>query len=290
MVELTYKVTVKDIPEETDKIAIWIPTPWSNSVQRLKNIQLLNNLPYNILADKEYGNRFIYVELSKDKIQNSEISLTAIFDVSRKTYRMRKAKEKKNVLRRFLLPDSLIPLNGKIAQEAHLITKGVDDPYQKAKLLFDHIVTTVKYDKSGVGWGKGDALYACDVRKGNCTDFHSLFIGEARALGIPARFIMGFPLPPKDKAGIISGYHCWAEFYSKEWWIPLDASEASKNLKRKVDYFGFLNTNRISFTIGRDIQLPFAQSNPVKNYIIYPYAEVDGREIPVNWQMSFKNL
>src|SRR5439155_15548256 len=34
--------------------------------------------------------------------------------------------------------------------------------------------------------------------KGNCTDFHTLFIALARASGIPARWNMGFPLAYGD--------------------------------------------------------------------------------------------
>jgi transglutaminase-like putative cysteine protease len=44
----------------------------------------------------------------------------------------------------------------------------------------------MRYDKTGTGWGRGDVLYACDAKKGNCTDFHSLFIAMARSQGIPA--------------------------------------------------------------------------------------------------------
>jgi transglutaminase-like putative cysteine protease len=68
-------------------------------------------------------------------------------------------------------------------------------------------------DKSGEGWGGGDTIYACDVRKGNCTDFHSLFIGMARASNIPARFVSGFPVPENANQGEIPAYHCWAKFY-----------------------------------------------------------------------------
>jgi hypothetical protein len=68
-------------------------------------------------------------------------------------------------------------------------------------------------------------IYACEVGRGNCTDFHSLFIGLARAAGIPARFVMGFPLPVGQSEGGITGYHCWAEFYDEGLgWVPLDAS------------------------------------------------------------------
>jgi hypothetical protein len=75
--------------------------------------------------------------------------------------------------------------------------------------------------------------------RGNCTDFHSLFIALARARGIPARFIIGFPLGT-GPSGQIPGYHCWAEFYSGGVWVPVDASEAWKNPSRHDYYFGHL--------------------------------------------------
>ena len=39
------------------------------------------------------------------------------------------------------------------------------------------VVSTVKYDKTGRGWGRNDIHYACEERQGNCTDFHAIFIG-----------------------------------------------------------------------------------------------------------------
>jgi transglutaminase-like putative cysteine protease len=75
----------------------------------------------------------------------------------------------------------------------------------------------MKYDKTGTGWGRGDAAYFCAAKKGNCTDFHGFFVGLARAAGIPARFAIGFPVPAKATEGMIGGYHSWAEFYVAEY-------------------------------------------------------------------------
>ncbi len=73
-------------------------------------------------------------------------------------------------------------------------------------------------------------LFACDERYGNCTDFHSLFIGEARSLGIPSRFHMGIPFPMDSNEGEIGGYHCWAEFWIDGYgWIPIDAQSVKRN-------------------------------------------------------------
>src|SRR5437773_341931 len=76
---------------------------------------------------------------------------------------------------------------------------------EMARAIYNHVVATVKYDKSGKGWGRGDIYYACENRRGNCTDFHAIFIGYARALGIPARFAIGFPLPADRGSGQIAG-------------------------------------------------------------------------------------
>ena len=74
----------------------------------------------------------------------------------------------------------------------------------------------MRYDKTSSGWGRGDAVWACDAKRGNCTDFHSPFIGMLRVDGIPAGFDIGFPLPENKDKGDIAGYHCWAEFYAPQ--------------------------------------------------------------------------
>ena len=60
--------------------------------------------------------------------------------------------------------------------------------------------TTMQYDKVAPGWGKGDFDRACEVGKGNCTDFHAKFTGIGRAAGIPVRFTMGIPMTHRREA------------------------------------------------------------------------------------------
>jgi hypothetical protein len=101
----------------------------------------------------------------------------------------------------------------------------------------------------------------------------------ARAAGIPARFVMGFPLPVGEDEGEVSGYHCWAEFHDERLgWVPIDASEAWKRPERREFFFGGLDANRMEFTIGRDIPLiPGSKAGgAVLNYSIYPHVVVNG--------------
>src|SRR5436190_1115081 len=142
-------------------------------------------------------------------------------------------------LTRSLAPDRLVPLDGLIARLAGEQTKGLDGPLDKARAIYDYVLSIMRYDKTGEGWGRGDAIYAYNVKRGNCTDFHALVIGMMRAMGIPARFEIGFPLPRDRKSGEISGYHCWAQFWIDGLgWVPIDASEAWKDPVRRDYFFG----------------------------------------------------
>jgi len=135
----------------------------------------------------------------------------------------------------------------------------------------------MKYDKSGSGWGRGDAVYACDVKTGNCTDFHALFIALARSAGIPARFAIGFTIPSQGTTGKIEGYHCWAEFRAGDKWVPVDISEAAKAPKLADYYFGHHPANRLELSQGRWLEVqPPTQEGPI-NFLVHPYVEVNGK-------------
>src|SRR5260370_23829162 len=95
---------------------------------------------------------------------------------------------------RFLHPEKLVPINETFRTLAEKTVAGKTDDLERAKALYDHVMGRMRYDKSGTGWGRGDAMHACDARTGNCTDFHSYFIALARSLGIPALLPIGATL------------------------------------------------------------------------------------------------
>src|SRR5207253_1137230 len=143
------------------------------------------------------------------------------------------------------------------------------------------------------GWGLGDIPYCLKVGKGNCTDFHTLFIALARATGIPARWNMGFPVAYGDgKADTgdqtVAGYHCWAEFYAPgAGWVPVDISEARKHPELKAYFFGGLSGNRVLFTRARDALLEPDRTGRRLNYFIYPVARADGQEVSSEWTLRY---
>jgi transglutaminase-like putative cysteine protease len=178
------------------------------------------------------------------------------------------------------LPDAMIPLDGKVAAVAASL-KTSSDPRETARALYLHTLERMRYDKpeGDQGWGRGDAEWACDAKFGNCTDFHSYFMGLARVKGLAARFEMGFPIPGgQEKEAKVGGYHCWAYVWVEpDGWVPVDISEADKNPDKAEYFFGALDANRVTMTGGRDLVLDPQPACGTLNFFVYPYAEIDGQ-------------
>ena len=277
-----YGFTVEDVPSDSKNVKAWIPVPQSGDHQTIGAVRVSDGLGYEVVREAVHGNRFIVVDLPNGASSPRPDEIVVSYRVDRIPDRTMSAdgqstKRSNGELARYLRPNQLIPLEGAIALEAKRVAGTGTDPLTQARALYDNIVATVRYDKSGTGWGRGDAVYACDERAGNCTDFHSLFIAEARSLGIPARFVMGFPIPEDAPEGTVGGYHCWAEFYVEDHgWVPVDASEAHKHPGKREAFFGGLDANRVAVTLGRDITIPGTNGEPF-NYVIYPHVEIDGK-------------
>lgn len=278
---LSCQLEIENLPAGLTDLDIWIPCPLSDERQQITDFRITPRLPYEMYADPVYDNQIIHFALS-DQIPR-RIQLNVEFDVNRTEDRSILDGERLNNVTTdldislFLSSNKLVPVTGRIAREADSVAGNYPTALEKTRALYWHLIETMRYDKSGEGWGNGDALYACNVRRGNCTDIHSLFIGMARSLNIPARFVIGFPLPEEPTENVINGYHCWAEFYLKDrGWLPVDISEAIKHPENREYFFGQLDANRVSFTVGRDIELRPEPKTVSLNYFVYPYVLVDG--------------
>ena len=282
----TYSFTVKDIPAGAKLARVWVPVPQTDRHQTVRVLAVKAPVKTRMTEETEYGNRMMYAEIENPAASKAEFTLE--YEVTRREYsrgdyaQLERTDRKPGVvpvsMNRLIAPDTLIPTDGKIKELAAEVTGSQSGTVAKAKAAYDYFFTNMRYDKTGEGWGRGDAVWACDSKRGNCTDFHSPFIGVLRADGIPARFNIGFPLPENKDKGEIPGYHCWAEFYAyKTGWIPIDISEAWKAKEKQDYFFGSVDANRVQFSTGRDVTLSPKQDGPALNYFVYPYVEVDGK-------------
>jgi transglutaminase-like putative cysteine protease len=290
----TYTAMVNNIPDGAKSVSMWVPYPVSDAHQVVSDVQFRSPLATRISKEPGYGNSALYMTVDNPKERSIPIEVS--FKVTRKEYVRRDfehppAKAPEPAPARYLQPDTLVPLNDVVRKISADVTAGKKTDLDRARAIYDYVVANMKYDKTGTGWGNGDILWACDAKRGNCTDFHALFIGLCRAAGIPARFSIGFPLPEKRGEGEIPGYHCWAEFYLKGYgWVPVDASEAAKHPEKKEYFFGAHDENRVQLSTGRDIILSPKQSGGPLNYFVYPYVEVDGAPFKdVTRKFSFRD-
>jgi hypothetical protein len=294
-----YGFTVKNV-SPGERVRVWIPLAHSDAFQEVKVTAKSGDLALKQVPQPEYGNVVLYAETAK--ADREEYKFSVDYDVVRREHRVlvngQPAPQDgplhpvpKVELARYLKADRLVPVTGVPADLAVEQTKGATTQLEKAKDIYEYVFRTMKYDKTGTGWGHGDALWACDSKHGNCTDFHSVFISMARSQNIPARFQIGFPLPADKTSSEIPGYHCWAEFYIDSiGWIPVDISEAWKHQEKRDYFFGAHDVNRFQFTQGRDLKLTPAQDGEPLNYFVYPYVEVAGKENPnVSIALSFED-
>lgn len=278
--EFTYRVK---LPALSNSAKLWVPAAKSDSFQKVKTGKIDGLRPKEI-SERTHGNKILFSQLQPT---DSGKVLHINYTVMR---REKNAYAAEDDVARYLRPERLVPTNETFRTLALNATKGKSTALQQARALYDHTLERMKYDKSGTGWGRGDAKYACDVRTGNCTDFHAYFIALARSIGIPARFAIGFTIPADKSDGVISGYHCWAECLADGKWVPVDISEADKFPELADYYFGHHPANRFELTQGRDLVIDPAPADSPVNFLIYPLLEVDGKPLKTENEFTFRRL
>ena len=280
--EFTYRAT---LPEMNKTSRIWIPVPVSDEFQEIELKSFKSPVAYEILDENNHGNKVYFMELNSEN-SGQIIEINYLVNRREKGVYENKLGDPLDYLR----PNRLVPTNEDFNKIAKKVVDGKLGSLAQARALYDHTIDRMKYIKTGDGWGKGDAVYACDLKTGNCTDFHSYFIALARSVDIPARFAIGASIPSSRNEGGIDGYHCWAEFYTNGKWWPIDISEGDKCSALSTYYFGHNPANRIEFSHGRDLVVePGPESGPI-NFLAYPVLEIGGKLAKAKVEFTFNRI
>lgn len=282
--EFTYSLTLPQL-NEGQKGKVWLPVAHSDPFQKVEVQKEENPLSVKKTRDTKFENEVIFLEFGPTDA-NKKISYKY------KTTRFEKPAfpNDEKALKAYLEAEPLVPLDERFKKLAQEVTQSKKSDLEKGRAIYDYVLSVMKYDKSGTGWGRGDAIYACDVKKGNCTDFHALFIAIARSAKIPSRFMVGFTIPPDRNEGAVEGYHCWAEFLADGKWVPVDISEAWKNPSAKDYYFGHHPANRFEMTRGRQLAFNEMPKEGPINFLVHPYIEVDGKAVKPTTEYFFHRI
>ena len=96
-------------------------------------------------------------------------------------------------LQYFLQPSQLIPTGGIVKETAVPIIRGAKTDVEKARAIYEWIVDNTFRNPKTRGCGLGDIRFMLESRDlgGKCADLNALYVGLARAVGLPARDVYG---------------------------------------------------------------------------------------------------
>lgn len=316
--EATFRVEHRihvPVPEGSTSVRIWFPLPREEEHQTVRDLEIEAPAGFSETTDR-LGNRYVHVEASA--AAGSAVDVVTRFVVTRREYngvldaaRTRPLSDaERSEYARYLGSDRHIVVDDRIRQLAQEIAGDEPNPLHAARRLYDWTLDNVEYwVKDPSKWKAspvGSSEYCLSERTGNCTDFHSLWTALARARGIPTRMKYGSLFKPSlDGVDQDASYHCWPEsWFPGLGWVPndvavadiyvgaiaLDANNRDKVVlttaagysgpdPRFVDYyFGNLDSRRVTWTEGRDLQLEPPQRGGPVNAVAKGYVEIDGRE------------
>jgi len=218
-------------------------------------------------------------------------------------------------LKHFLRPTKLLPTDGIVKATAAEITRDGKTDLGKARAIYEWIVDNTFRNPKTRGCGLGNIRFMLESKDlgGKCADLNALYVGLARAAGLPARDAYGIRVA-KSALGykslgtsseiITKAQHCRAEVYIRGYgWVPVDPADVRKvvleeppgNLplddqmvkKARARLFGSWEMNWIAFNFAHDVVLPKSAGNPV-GFLMYPQAETGGARLDSLDADSFK--
>lgn len=219
-----------------DKSHIWFPLPQRTTGNPEK---WLNPINFKVVTDKKFNNKSAYFLFVAPKLK-----ISAEFPLSNNSYNTDNPEI-------FLQPNSLVQSDHPtIKNIANSLIAGVGSDSEKAKKCFDWVVDYLEY--ANPIRGLYSSVQALTDRKVDCGGFSTLLTALLRTSNVPARCVFGWAVESKY------GYHAWVEFFDnkKSLWIPCDPSVAHLGNRTKLNAgFGFINDNRVIFSVGEDLNL-----------------------------------
>jgi transglutaminase-like putative cysteine protease len=208
-------------------------------------------------------------------------------------------KASRSELAHFLQPTALMPTDGIVKQTALEATKGATTDVEKAKAIYEWIVENTYRNPKTRGCGVGDIKFMLESKDlgGKCADLNALYVGLARASGLPARHIYGLRVAKSDlgfqslgpSTGVCTkGQHCRAEVWLENFgWVPVDPADVRKVVleerggiplndpttqKARAKLFGQWEMNWLAYNYAHDVKLLNSREDAVA-FFMYPNAE-----------------
>src|ERR1700685_1496564 len=286
----TFEITTRaEILKPTGPTRIWLPAA------------LINKTPYQKTLTNKFtadGGSAKLVESQPDSLgivvaefpTGAKPVLTLTSRVSTKDYTIdfsapgNAPKENPAALQHFLRPTKLLPTDGIVKTRAIEITTGAKTDLDKARAIYEWIVVSTFRNPKTRGCGTGDIRFMLETGdlSGKCADLNALYVGLARAAGLPARDVYGIRIAKSElgykslgasSENITKAQHCRAEVYIGGYgWVPVDPADVRKVVLEeppgnsqlddemvkaaRARLFGSWEMNWMGYDFARDIALP----------------------------------
>ncbi len=306
-------LTRLEILKADGKTQAWIPVPAVDERDWFKSLgsAWTSNGDATLVREPKYGVAMLHVEWT-DGEQNPVVKVTSRIATRDRAIDLAKpgrpvplsaAERDRNTQ-----GTELIPIDGIVKQTSDQIVAhaSAETDIEKARTIYEWIVDNTYRDAAVRGCGIGDI--AAMLRTGNlggkCADLNALYVGLARAAGVPARDVYGIRVAPSkfgykslgaNSAVITKAQHCRSEVYLAGFgWVPVDAADVRKvvleepptnlaldDLKviaARRALFGAWETNWLAYNFAHDVALPGSRG-PKLGFLMYPQAETAGTRL-----------
>jgi transglutaminase-like putative cysteine protease len=284
----------------------WIPVPLlvdTDYFRRLGDSLTGNASTMHPSRDEQDDAGFVYAEWSATEkapvieVISRFVTRDRSIDVSKLP--SGSAHEDAATLRRSLQPTALIPTDGIVLETSRQIVKGHMTDLARARAIYEWVVDNTFRDPKVRGCGVGDVKSMLESGNlgGKCADLNALYVGLARAAGLPARDVYGIRCAASTefrclgKAGDISkAQHCRAEVHLRGYgWVPVDPADVRKVVLEedpagplpmtdpkvraaRARLFGAWEMNWLAYNHAHDVRLPGSGGKPVA-FLMYPQCE-----------------
>ncbi len=297
-------VTTVEIAKPDGKAQAWIPVPSVNELDWFKSgdSKWTTTGKAALKRDPKYKAAFVHVEWDDKQPQKIEIvSNFTTQDRALDLSKQGKAGALSDADRKLYTGSTtLIPTTGIVKETSDKIVAGASTDIEKARKIYEWVVENTARNAATRGCGIGDiaAMLKTGNLTGKCADLNALYVGLARAQGIPARDVYGIRVAPSKfgykslgagSATITKAQHCRSEVHLAGFgWVPVDPADVRKvvleeppaNLAlndpkvvaARAALFGGWEGNWLAYNFAHDVSLPGAKG-PALEFLMYPQAE-----------------
>lgn len=189
--EITDHITI-DSTQGAHTVEMWCPVIGDGAFQRVLDVEVTSEDPYDLTREPEFGNLMLYSRLRLATAASWSIR----YVVERRAIghapdpARARPLATAQLFSRALIPEAHVDVDERTRTLAQDVVGPETNPLEQARRIYDYVTGAMDYDATKQSFlGSTEHALTCSV--GNCNDIHALFVSLCRSVDIPARFVLG---------------------------------------------------------------------------------------------------